>query len=95
MPGKAAAGGESWRPTPGKALFYRRGAQTLRLEKPPAAVGVCAPPPGKPYSSVGGAQTLRLEKPPAAVRVCAPPPGKPYSTVEGRKPCAWKSRRRP
>ena len=33
-------------------LFLRRGAQTLHPEKPPAAVGVCAPLPGKPYSSV-------------------------------------------
>ena len=64
-PGKAAAGRESLRLTPGKALFLRRGAQTFCREKPPPAV-----------------------------RVGAPPPGKPYSTVEGRKPCAWKSRRR-
>ena len=42
------------RPIPGKALFFRRGAQTLHPEKPPAAVGVCAPLPGKPYSSVEG-----------------------------------------
>ncbi len=64
-PGKAAAGRESLRLTPGKALFLRRGAQTFCREKPPPAV-----------------------------RVGAPPPGKLYSTVEGRKPCAWKSRRR-
>ena len=83
LTGRASGGGVSLRPIPGKALFYRRGAQTLRLEKPPAAVGVCAPPPGKPYSSVGGAQTLRLEKPPAGMGVCAPLPGKPYSSVGG------------
>ena len=65
MTGKAAGGGESLRPIPGKALFLRRGAQTFCREKPPPAV-----------------------------RVGAPPPGKLYSTVEGRKPCAWKSRRR-
>ena len=48
------AGGVSLRPIPRKALFYRRGAQTLRLEKPPPAVRVCASLPGKPYSSVEG-----------------------------------------
>ena len=47
-------GGVSLRLTPGKALFFRRGAQTLHPEKPPAAAGVCASLPGKPYSSVEG-----------------------------------------
>ena len=51
---KSAGGRGSLRPIPGKALFLRRGAQTLHPEKPPAAVGVCAPLPGKPYSSVEG-----------------------------------------
>ena len=54
LTGRASGGGVSLRPIPGKALFYRRGAQTLRLEKPPPAVRVCASLPGKPYSSVGG-----------------------------------------
>ena len=52
LQGRGAVGCESLRPIPGKALFLRRGAQTLHPEKPPAAVGVCAPFPGKPYSSV-------------------------------------------
>ena len=54
LQGRGAVGCESLRPIPGKALFLRRGAQTLHPEKPPAAVGVCAPLPGKPYSSVEG-----------------------------------------
>ena len=54
MQGRGAGGCVSLRPIPGKALFFRRGAQTLHPEKPPAAVGVCAPLPGKPYSSVEG-----------------------------------------
>ena len=52
LQGRGAVGCESLRPIPGKALFLRRGAQTLHPEKPPAAVGVCASLPGKPYSSV-------------------------------------------
>ena len=52
MPGKGAGGRGSLRLLPGKALFLRREAQTFHPEKPPAAVGVCAPLPGKPYSSV-------------------------------------------
>ena len=52
LQGRAAAGCGSLRLTPGKALFFRRGAQTLHPEKAPSAVGVCAPFPGKPYSSV-------------------------------------------
>ena len=50
----ATAGCESLRLTLGKALFFRRGAQTLRREKPPPAVRVCASLLGKPYSSVEG-----------------------------------------
>ena len=41
-----------------------------------------------------GANPSPGRAPPAAVRVCAPLPGKAYSFVEGRKPSAWKSRRR-
>ena len=52
LPGKGAGGGVGLRLTPGKALFFRRGAQTFCREEPPAAAGVCAPVPGKPYSSV-------------------------------------------
>ena len=98
----------SLRLIPGKALFFRRGAQTFCLEEAPAAVvgvrlgaGVCASPdvslrptPGKALFFRREAQTFHREKPPAAVRVCAPHPGKPYSTVEGRKPFTWKRRRR-
>ena len=52
LQGRGAGGCGSLRPIPGKALFFRRGAQTLHPEKVPAAAGVCAPFPGKPYSSV-------------------------------------------
>ena len=52
LPGKGAGGCGSLRPTPGKALFLRREAQTFHPEKAPAAVGVCASFPGKPYFSV-------------------------------------------
>ena len=51
-PGRAPAGCGSLRLPPGKALFFRREAQTFCREKAPAAVLVCAPHPGKPYSSV-------------------------------------------
>ena len=61
LPGRAAGGCGGLRLTPGKALFFRQGAQTFYREKPPAAVwvcalepGVCASHPGKPYSSVEG-----------------------------------------
>ena len=54
MQGRGAGGCVSLRPTPGKALFFRRGAQTFCREEPPAAMGVCASFPGKPYSSVEG-----------------------------------------
>lgn len=36
--GKSAGGRGSLRPTPGKALFFRRGAQTLHPGEHPAAV---------------------------------------------------------
>ncbi len=52
LPGKGADGCESLRLIPGKALFFRRGAQTFCREKAPASVGVCASHPGKPYSTV-------------------------------------------
>ena len=45
-------GGVSLRLTPGKALFFRREAQTFHREEPPPAAGVCASLQGKPYSSV-------------------------------------------
>ena len=65
---RAPAGGScvSLRPIPGKALFFRRGAQTGCREKAPAAVGVCAPLPGKPYSSVEGRKPFTREEPPPA-----------------------------
>ena len=52
LPGKGAGGCVSLRLPPGKALFFRREAQTFCREKAPAAAGVCASLPGKPYSSV-------------------------------------------
>ena len=71
LQGRGAGGCGSLRPAPGKALFFRRGAQTFCREEAPAAAGVCAPFPGKPYSSVerrkpftrkspGGCGSLRL-----------------------------------
>ena len=59
LPGRAPGGGVGLRLIPGKALFFRRGAQTFCREEAPAAVwvcalesGVCASFPGKPYSTV-------------------------------------------
>ena len=52
LQGRGAVGCESLRPAPGKALFFRRGAQTFCREEAPAAAGVCAPFPGKAYFSV-------------------------------------------
>ena len=52
LPGRAPVVCVSLRLIPGKALFFRRGAQTNCREEPPAAEGVCASFPGKPYSSV-------------------------------------------
>ena len=54
LPGKAPGGCESLRLIPGKALFFRRGAQTFCREEPSASVRVCASYPGKPYSTVEG-----------------------------------------
>ena len=82
------------RPIPGKALFFRRGAQTGCREKAPAAVGVCASFPGKPYSSVERRKPFTREEPPPPAGVCASHPGKPYSSVERRKPFTGKRRRR-
>ena len=52
LPGKAPGGCVGLRLTPGKALFFRRGAQTFCRGKAPAAMRVCASHPGKPYSIV-------------------------------------------
>ena len=66
LPGKAPGGCESLRLIPGKALFFRRGAQTFCREEAPAAEGGCASHPGKPYSTVerrkpfAGKSTRRL-----------------------------------
>ena len=54
MPGRATGGRGGLRLAPGKALFFRRGAQTFCREEPPAAVRVCASYPGKTYSTVKG-----------------------------------------
>ena len=63
MQGRGAGGCVSLRPIPGKALFFRRGAQTLHPEKPPAAAGVCASLPGKPYFSVEGRKPFTRKSP--------------------------------
>ena len=52
LPGRAPGVCVGLRLTPGKALLFRRGAQTNCPEESPAAVWVCAPFPEKPYSSV-------------------------------------------
>ena len=52
LQGRAVGGCGGLRLTPGKALFFRQGAQTFCRDKAPAAVWVCASYPGKPYSSV-------------------------------------------
>lgn len=54
LSGRAPGGRGGLRLTPGKALFFRRGAQTFCREEAPAAVGVCALESGKPYSTVEG-----------------------------------------
>ena len=63
LPGRATGGGGGLRLIPGKALFFRRGAQTFCREKPPAAVRVCASHPGKPYSSVEGRKPFAGKSP--------------------------------
>ena len=47
LPGKGAGGRGSLRPAPGKALFFRRGAQTLHPEKPPGGGVSLRPIPRK------------------------------------------------
>ncbi len=63
MPGRAAGSGGSLRLGVEKALFFRRGAQTLCREEPPAAVWVCALESGKPYSSVEGRKLFAGKSP--------------------------------
>ena len=63
LSGKAAGGCVSLRPIPGKALFFRREAQTFHREEPPAAVRVCAPLPGKAYSSVERRKPIARKSP--------------------------------
>ena len=58
LPGKGAGGCEGLRLTSGKALLFRRGAQSNCREEPPASVWVCASPPGKPYYSVEGRKPI-------------------------------------
>ena len=61
MQGRGAGGGVGLRLIPGKALFFRQGAQTFCREEHPAAVWVCASHPGKPYSSVEGRKPVSRE----------------------------------
>ena len=77
MPGKGAGGCESLRLIPGKALFFRRGAQTNCREEPPAAEGVCALHPGKPYSTVERRKLIA---------------GKSHRRPRGFAPCTRESR---
>ena len=63
LPGRAAGSGGSLRLGVEKALFFRRGAQTLCLEEPPSAVWVCALESGKPYSSVEGRKLFAGKSP--------------------------------
>ena len=58
LQGRAGGGCGGLRLTPGKALFFRQGAQTFCRDKAPAAVWVCASDPGKPYSSVEGRKPI-------------------------------------
>ena len=63
LQGRGAVGCESLRPAPGKALFFRRGAQTFCREEAPSAVRVCAPLPGKAYFSVEGRKPFTRKSP--------------------------------
>ena len=63
LPGRAAGGCEGLRPTPGKALFFRQGAQTNCREEAPAAVWVCASFPGKLYFTVEGRKPFTGKSP--------------------------------
>ena len=77
-PGKAPGGRGSLRPAPGKALFFRRGAQTFCREEAPAAAGVCAPFPGKPYSSVEGRKPCTRKR---CRRLCEFAPNSPERLI--------------
>ena len=63
LPGRAPGVCVGLRLTPGKALLFRRGAQTNCREKAPVAVRVCASPPGKPYYSVEGRKAIAGKSP--------------------------------
>ena len=63
LQGRGAGVCVSLRPTPGKALFFRRGAQTFCREEAPAAVWVCASFPGKLYFTVEGRKPFTGKSP--------------------------------
>ena len=86
LQGRGAGVCVSLRPTPGKALFFRRGAQTFYREKPPAAMWVCASFLGKPYSTIERRKPFAWKSPRRLCEFAPHTSGKPYSTVEGRKP---------
>ena len=69
-------GGVSLRLTPGKALFFRRGAQTLHPGRAPAAGGSLRLTPGKALFFRRGAQTLHPGRAPAAGGSLRLTPGK-------------------
>ena len=91
LQGRGAGGCGSLRPAPGKALFFRRGAQTFHPEKPPGGGVSLRLTPGKALFFRREAQTFHREEPPPAAGVCASLQGKPYSSVERRKPFTRKS----
>ena len=78
LQGRAVGGCGGLRLTPGKALFFRQGAQTFCRDKAPAAVRVCAPHPGKPYSSVKGRKPFAWKSP---RRLCEFAPHSPESLI--------------
>ena len=78
LQGRGAGGCGGLRLTPGKALFFRQGAQTFCRDKAPAAVRVCAPHPGKPYSSVKGRKPFAWKSP---RRLCEFAPHSPESLI--------------
>ena len=70
LQGRAVGGCGGLRLTPGKALFFRQGAQTFCRDKAPAAVvvcalesGVCASHPGKPCFTVDGRKPFTGKSP--------------------------------
>ena len=63
LQGRGAGVCVSLRPTPGKALFFRRVAQTFCREEAPAAVWVCASFPGKLYFTVEGRKPFTGKSP--------------------------------